>query len=88
MSADDWETSEDKWGTSADEWEVSAILSFMNPESPTVYISKRTYKFEITSCVEYFVLCVLTYFFLIHNTNAQFIEHDNDVIMMRNVTDN
>ena len=47
---------------------------------------ERTYKFEIKSCVEYFVVCVLIYFFLIHNTNAGFIEHDNDVIMMRKVT--
>ena len=28
--------------TSADKWETSAILSFMNPKSPTVLISKRT----------------------------------------------
>ena len=60
----------------------------MNTESPTVYNSKRTCKFEIKSCVEYFVLCVLICFFLIHKTNARFIDHDNDVIMMRNVTVN
>ena len=70
------------------EWETSAILSFMNPGSPTVFTSKRKCKFEIKPCVEDFVLCVLIYFFLIHNTNAQYIEHDNDVIMMRNATAN
>ena len=36
------QTSEDEWETSADEWDMSAILSFMNPESPTVFISERT----------------------------------------------
>ena len=81
-------TSERRIQTSADVWETGAILSLMNLECPTVYTSKRTCKFEIKSCVEYFVLCVLIYFFLIHNTNARFIEHDNDVIMMRNVTVN
>ena len=71
--------------TSADNWWESAILSFMNPECPTLYTSKRTCKFEIKSCVEYFVLCVLIYSSFIHNTKAQFIEHDDDVIIMRNV---
>ena len=28
--------------TSADEWETSAILSFLNPKSPTVFILERT----------------------------------------------
>ena len=60
----------------------------MNPESPTVYTSKITCKFEIKPCVEEFVLCGLIYSFLIHNANAQFIKHDNDAIMMRNVTAN
>ena len=32
---------------SADEWKTSSILSFMNPESPTVFTSKRTCEFEI-----------------------------------------
>ena len=49
----------------------------MNPESPTVFASKRTYKFEIKPCVEDFVLCFLIFSFLIHNTNAQFVKHDN-----------
>ena len=82
------QATEDEWEASTDEWETSAILSFMNPESPTVYTSRRTCKFEIKSCVEYFVLWFLIYFFLIHNTNARLIEHDNDAIMMRNVTVN
>ena len=38
---------------------MSAISLFMNPESSTVYISKRAYTFEIKPCVEYFVLYVL-----------------------------
>ena len=68
--------------------QTSAILLFTNPESPTVYTLKRTCKFEIKPCMEDFVLCVLIYSFLIHNTSVQFIEHDNDVIMMCNVTAN
>ena len=35
-------TNERRVQTSADEWETSAILSFMNPESTTVFISERT----------------------------------------------
>ena len=70
-------TNERRVKTSADEWETSAILSFMNPESPTVFTSKRTCKFEIKPCVEDLVLCVLIFSFLIHNTNVQFTEHDN-----------
>ena len=35
-------TNERQVQMSADEWETSAILSFMNPESPTVFISERT----------------------------------------------
>ena len=35
-------TNERQVQTSADEWETSAILWFMNPESPTVFISGRT----------------------------------------------
>ena len=42
MSEDEWETSENEWETSEDEWELSAILSFMNPESPTIlYFEKN-----------------------------------------------
>ena len=71
------QATEDEWEASTDEWETSAILSFMNPESPTVFTSKGTCKFEIKPCVEDFVLCVLIFFFLIHSPNAQFTEHDN-----------
>ena len=70
-------TNERQVQMSADEWKTSAILSLMNPESPTVFTSKRTCKFEIKPCVENFVLCVLIFSFLTHNTNAQFTEHDN-----------
>ena len=35
-------TNERRVQTSEDEWETSAILSFMNLESPTVFTSKRT----------------------------------------------
>ena len=51
-SADERETSADEWRrvktnerriqTSADELDMSAILSFMSPESPIVFISERT----------------------------------------------
>ena len=71
------QTNERRVQARADEWEASTILSFMNPESPTVFTSKRTCKFEIKPCVDDFVLCVLIFFFLIHNTNAQFTEDDN-----------
>ena len=41
-SEDEWETSENEWETSEDEWETSAVLSFMNPESPTIlYFEKN-----------------------------------------------
>ena len=70
-------TNERRVQTNADEWEKSAILSFMNLESLTVFTSKRTCKFEIKPCAEDFVLRVLIFSFLIHNTNAQFTEHDN-----------
>ena len=60
----------------------------MNPESPTVCTSKKTCKFEIKPCVEDFVLFILIYSFVFHNNNTQLFEHDNDVIMMRNVTAN
>ena len=40
-SEDEWETSENEWETSEDEWETSAILSFMNPESPTVFYFRK-----------------------------------------------
>ena len=76
-SKDESKTNERRVQTSEDEWETSAILSFMNPESPTVFTSKRTCKFEIKPCVEDFVLCVLIFSFLIHNTHAQLTEHDN-----------
>ena len=74
--------------TIIDEWERSVILWFINPEPSNVYTLKRTRKFEIKSWVEDFVLCGLIYSFLIHNTNAQFIEHGNDVIMKSSVTVN
>ena len=74
--------------TSTDVLKTSAILSFMNPEPPTVYTSKRTCKFEIKSYLDEFVLCVVIYSFLMHNINSQFIECDNDVIMMSNVAAN
>ena len=38
---------------------MSVILSFMNPESPTVFTTKRTSRFEIKPCMEDFVLCIL-----------------------------
>ena len=38
---------------------MSAILSFLNSESPNVFNTKRTCKFEIKPCVENFVLCIL-----------------------------
>ena len=60
--------------TRLNNWEMSAILSFMNPESPTVFTLKRTGKFEIKFCVEDFVLCVLIYSSIIHNANARFTE--------------
>ena len=94
MSADEWkwvktierpvQTSKDEWRRIRDEFirvqtNESAILSFMNPESPSVFTSKRTCncKFEIKPCVEDFVLCVSILSFLIHNTNSRFTEHDN-----------
>ena len=43
-------------------------------------------RFEIKPCVEDFVLCVLIYSFIIHNRNAQFIENDNGVKMIHNVS--
>ena len=76
-SKDESKTNVRRVKTSADEWETIAIPSFMNLESPTVFISKRTCKFEIKPSVEDFVLCVLIFTFQIHNTNAQFTEHDN-----------
>ena len=71
------QTSEDEWETSSDDCGTSSILLFKNPESPTVFTSKSTCKFEIKPCVEDFLLCVLIFSVLIHNTNAQFTEHDN-----------
>ena len=43
-------------------------------------------RFEIKPCVEDFVLCVLMYSFIIHNTSAQFTENDHGVKMIRNVS--
>ena len=48
-SADDWETSEDKW-------ETSAILSFMNPESPTVFILRKEH-INLRSSLAWSTLC-------------------------------
>ena len=67
---------------------MSYILLLINRESPTVFTLKKAGKFEIMPCVEGFVLCALIYSLLIYNTNAQFIEHDNNSKMMRNVTTN
>ena len=41
-SKDESKRNERRVQTSAYEWETGAILSFMNPESPTVFISGRT----------------------------------------------
>ena len=86
-SKDKSKTNERRVQMREDKWETGAILSFTNPESPTVFTSKRTGKLEIKPCVEDFVLWVLIYTFLIHS-NAQCIEHDNDVTLMLNLTAN
>ena len=52
-------TNEKKVKTGAEKSEMSVILSFMNPESPTVFTTKRTSRFEIKPCMEDFVLCIL-----------------------------
>ena len=51
-------TNERQVQRSSDELETITILSSVNPESPTIFASKRTGKFKIKPCMEDFVLCI------------------------------
>ena len=53
---DEWRDECRRVKTSADEWETSAILSFMNPESPTVFILRKEH-INLRSSLAWSTLC-------------------------------